>query len=124
MPEIKDFPFRKTERQSEKIKRMLMNTKFSYLYRDACNYKIFYDVVVSGVLLVNDILPFLRDSILFVPSKVGMVDLQPEDWTVDDHPWHEVENLQGTSEEPTTGLTADQLREQFKIAHVNDWYGY
>ncbi|HPS02723.1 MAG TPA: hypothetical protein PLA90_14390, partial [Candidatus Sumerlaeota bacterium] len=65
-----------------------MNTRFGYLYRDACNYKEYHEVVVSGILREEDIQPFLRDKTYFVPSEVGLTDLQPAVFTVDDHIWH------------------------------------
>jgi len=47
--------------------------------------------------------------------------LQPEEWTVDDHIWHEIEHLQMTLEAPGIRLKAEQLLIKFELAHKNGW---
>lgn len=101
-----------------------MNTRISYLYRDACNYKNFNETIIEGNLFIEHLMPFLKDELLFIPSKVGMLDLQPNEWTEDDHIWHEIEKLEATTEDPTMNITAEKLIEQFKIAHLNEWYEF
>jgi hypothetical protein len=54
--------------------------KFGYLYRDADNYKMFNDVVLRGRLSPAEIIKILNgafDGNPFIPSDVGMRDLQP-----------------------------------------------
>ncbi|MCK5805920.1 MAG: hypothetical protein KAI66_24025 [Lentisphaeria bacterium] len=99
-----------------------MNTRVSYLYRDACNYKNFDDVIGEGILSIEQLVPFMKDKTFFIPSKVGLLDLQSDVWTEDDHIWHEIQHLQVTSEMPTIDVTAEQLKENFKRAHINEWY--
>lgn len=98
-----------------------MNTQFCYLYRDACNYKSFNEIVISGTLDPEQITPCLKDKTFFIPSEVGLDDLQSEEWTVDDHVWHEIENIYATMENPTTNINATQLLEKFRIADENGW---
>ena len=98
-----------------------MNTRFSYLYRDGCNYKKFNEIVVEGVLAEEQLIHFLREETFFIPSQVGLLDLQPEEWTVDDHIWHEIEHLQMTLETPGIRLKAEQLLIKFELAHENGW---
>lgn len=98
-----------------------MNTKFVYLYRDACNYKTFEEVVIQGPLRLEDIKPFLRDGQFFIPSEVGLHDLQDEVFTTDDHIWHEINEIRNTEEQPTIELDASILINNFKKAFYNDW---
>ena len=98
-----------------------MNTKFSYLYRDAGNYKFFKDVVLDGVLSLDQLNPSLWESEYFIPSEVGLPDLQPEPLTVDDHIWHEIDAIEYTDDEPTTDISATSLVERFKISKKNSW---
>lgn len=101
-----------------------MNTRFEYLYRDAANYKQFGDVIIAGVLDAEELYQLLQEELLFIPSKVGLPDLQPKEWSIDDHIWHEVENITETTEQATIKMTADQLLECFRVAHKNKWYEF
>lgn len=52
-----------------------MNTCISYLYRDACNYKIHNEVIINGVLTsaqIDSIMDCLLDGEYFIPSQVGL----------------------------------------------------
>ncbi len=47
-------------------RRLNMNTKIEYFYRDACNYKAFHYEIVDGNIEYSDIEPFLKEkSFLF-----------------------------------------------------------
>ena len=98
-----------------------MNTYFSYLYRDASNYKEYNEVILFGSLRLDQLLPFLKDKTFFIPSEIGLVDLQGCDWSSDDHIWHEIENIESTLSLPTVNLKAEKLLEKFKIAFENGW---
>ena len=99
-----------------------MNTRINYLYRDASNYKQFGEVVVEGPMERNQLGPLLKDQEFFIPSRVGMADLQPDMRTEDDHIWHEIESLAQTSESPSLDITAEQLLQRFKYMSKNRWY--
>ncbi len=101
-----------------------MNTRFGYMYRDACNYKTFNEIVVAGVLAEKDIEPYLRDKTYFIPSEIKLIDLQEEVFTVNDHIWHEIEFLSSTTDDPTTDITAEELINNFRVAHQSDWNEY
>jgi len=98
-----------------------MNTHLEYLYRDAGNYKRFNDVVVAGVVKKGDIERYLYEHQFFIPSEVGLPDLQPEVLTLDDHIWHEIVGLEETADEPTVEMGAVQLIKGFKKAYAADW---
>jgi len=101
-----------------------MNTLFSYLYRDSCNYKKFYDVVFSGNLTIDQIEPYFKDGQFFIPSEVGLLDLQPYPFTFNDHIWHEVISLTPTHDLPTINLTGKKITQKFMSAHARDWNEY
>jgi hypothetical protein len=72
-----------------------VNTLFTYWYRDASNYKANRTVVFAGEYTAADLeliaSKLAEDGVCFIPSQVGLVDLQhalgaPSD---DDHVWHE-----------------------------------
>ena len=98
-----------------------MNTRINYLYRDASNYKQFGEVVVEGPMERSQLGPLLKDQEFFIPSKVGMADLQPDMRTEDDHIWHEIEGLTRTSERPSLDITAEQLLQRFKDMSKSRW---
>jgi hypothetical protein len=101
-----------------------MNTRFSYLYRDACNYKKFNDVVLSGIIKENQIEPFLKDKLFFVPSEVGLPDLQDDVFSVDDHIWHEFEKIELTEEPANIELKASLLIRKFQKSFRDNWDEY
>ena len=103
---------------------MSKNTKIAYLYRDASNYKTYNEIIINGCLDQRDISQFLKDSAYFIPSEVGLKDLQPCKFSVDDHIWHEIEFMEATDEESTLNISTDILYEKFKKAHEKEWNEY
>lgn len=107
-----------------------MNTKISYLYIDADNYKVWNEVVIKGVLTVvhkQVIQKCLLDGEYFIPRAVGL----PEKTFVDlgyrydaqaDHPFFElsVDNISTTCELPTVSISARCLTRSF-IRMRNKW---
>jgi hypothetical protein len=106
-----------------------MNSKFSYLYRDASNYKQFGDVVFPGGYTEQDkdlLLGNLHDGDFFIPGDVGLPSLQSKfgSVSIDDHPWHEI-NFIGeterspfelTREDPNDVRSVHQFAEEFAKA--------
>lgn len=81
------------------------NTKISYLYRDADNYKQSGEAIFAGVMApshLEAILDHLDEDGGFVPAQVGMADLQPmmaSGWNDDtDHPFHEIAAIELTEQ--------------------------
>jgi hypothetical protein len=90
------------------------------MYRDADNYKQHESVVLYGVLCESDIQKIfssLDDEDGFVPSAVGLDDLQERNingWQKDvDHPFHELLTIKSTHREPTTTMTALDFLKRF-----------
>lgn len=98
-----------------------MNTRFTYMYRDVGNYKYYRTVVLSDPLEVNDLRACLHEHDYFVPSIVGLIDLQPDPLTVDDHIWHEVFEICSTNEPPTIDTSSAGLVLKFRKAKNLDW---
>lgn len=104
------------------------NTRIQYLYRDAGNYKQYHEVIVAGELEWKDIAGCLDEGNLFIPSQIGLEDIQLM-WeekgfafpTEDDHVWCEIEEdgIDYTFLPPTVDVTAQQLVEQFQF--VQKW---
>ena len=98
-----------------------MNTSFEYLYRDAANYKVFETVVLCGSLRIDDLTPFLHEDAFFLPTLVGLFDLQSSVKTEFDHGWHEVVEVKPTDGEATMPVTAAELAVAFREAAEKHW---
>ncbi len=104
-----------------------MDTKITYLYRDASNYKQHGEVVVDGPIAFADLEPYLDDGTYFVPTDVGL-DHPGEKFgsrfpSEDDHPYCE---LDADDFHPTTEpaiMSAQDLIELFRQAHAAGWPG-
>lgn len=112
---------------------MKVNTELCYLYRDGCNNKLRETVVLEGRITAEqkrEIMRKLDEGRWFIPSQVGLEDLQPR-WakkgypfpTDDDHVWHELESIRqvpARDNPPTVALTAQELYEAFAAVAVWD----
>ncbi|MDR4506437.1 MAG: hypothetical protein MRK01_16825 [Candidatus Scalindua sp.] len=98
-----------------------MNTVFTYQYRDAANYKEFDTVIIRGLFSLKDIEKYLYEKVFFIPSEIGLKDLQPENLNQDDHIWHEILEISQTNEQPTVTITAEKILSNFKKASLEGW---
>ena len=101
-----------------------MNTKISYMYRDASNYKAHREIVVEGELSLSEIEGVLEDGENFIPYQVGVEELQEELTSFpseDDHVWHELVAVEATSNEPTEVISAEELKRNFILAGEKGW---
>lgn len=102
-----------------------MNTKITYLYRDAANYKETESVVVSGRMSLGDVLLYLDEGEYFAPADVGLPHPGPKlaSWPDedDDHCWCslDAESFEPTDEDAT--LTAAELLGRFRQAFAAGW---
>lgn len=97
------------------------------MYRDASNYKEHEEVVLLGSLTeaqIKDCFENVADGVEFIPSQVGLEDLQPRMTSypsADDHVWHAFLSVEPTDEELTESITmtAEELRKKFQAMKGN-----
>lgn len=104
------------------------NTVFSFLYRDASNYKTHNEYVLKGVLSKEEIDEIVScgDGDNFICEQVGLFHSFPGDGDVteDDHAWCEFyyeddHGFSRTDKEPTVTMTARELLDSFRKAKGN-----
>ncbi len=83
------------------------NSKLTYLYRDASNYKFFCSVVLKGLLSQDELVPYLHEGDYFLPARVGLKSLVPEQSNDDDHSWHEIISIEETKERDSFVLASN-----------------
>lgn len=100
------------------------NTRFSYLYRDASNYKKANAVVIRGAFLHSDeetILASLNEGEFFIPRQVGLPEERFDKLSEDDHCWFEYMEMGLTDAKPTIDLSVAQLVERFRAVGSSGW---
>lgn len=97
-----------------------MNTRVEYLYRDACNYKAWQEVIFAGEITEEDkqkIANSLEDETYFIPEQVHLPLYMPWPVTEDDHCFCELYPdlaFELTDKEPThEGRTIHDLAQDF-----------
>lgn len=108
------------------------NTKISYLYRDASNYKVWNEAVIPGRISYAQVRAILRNRIdeFFVPSMVGLpektfVDLGYDE-NEDDHPFFEIDGyardiFSYTNEAATVNISPTELAKRFEKIGPSGW---
>ena len=105
-----------------------MNTQIRYVYRDASNYKVENECVVSGTFTPEQIAQIMNCCDLgeyFIPSQVGLPEQRFDRYDAEeDHCWFELseDGFEETTRPATVGISAEQLVENFAAAkeHWND----
>lgn len=103
------------------------NTKISYLYRDADNYKVYNECVIEGTLSEEQkktILGCLDEGQYFIPGMVGMPAKQFDQWDESvDHPWFELDDcsFEETAAPATVELKAGDLVDAFVRCAAAGW---
>lgn len=105
-----------------------MNTQIRYLYRDASNYKVENECVVTGTFTQEQIAQIMDCCDLgeyFIPSQVGLPERRFDRYDPEeDHCWFELaeDGFEETAKPATVGISAQQLVENFSAAkeHWND----
>jgi hypothetical protein len=105
------------------------NTMITYRYRDGGGNSTHRSVVVGGEMSAEEKAELISclDSEGFIPSQVGLEDLQSDlrKYDVDDddfggldHVWHTlaIEEIEETSDKPTLPLSAKKLVQNFRSA--------
>lgn len=88
------------------MKKPARNTLFSYMYRDASNYKQHGEVVFRGTFTPAQekaLKAALEDGEFFNAKVVKVPEVFFETCGEDDHGWHEFVSLSRTNKKPTDG---------------------
>lgn len=101
------------------------NTLVPYLYRDANNYKVWNECVVSG-RITDEQIHAIRDALMdgenFIPSMVGMPENKFDDTTEDDVDTFELlYNRIEPTDRTDAVITVDELVENFRAAKSHGW---
>ena len=100
------------------------NTMFSYLYRDASNYKKANAIVSRGAFQNSDedtVKASLLDGENFIPRQIGLPEERFDKLSEDDHCWFEYMELCLTDAKPTIDLSIEQLVERFRAVGSSGW---
>lgn len=97
-----------------------MNTKVSYMYRDASNYKEGHSEIFTGEITPEQE-QLIRDNLYdgdgFIPQQVGLEALQIRMMSFpseDDHCWHELVEFTLTKQTSTRGKKISEFANRFK----------
>ncbi len=101
-----------------------MNTRISYLYRDASNYKVTNEVIIFGSISdyqINIIIGCLDSGEYFIPDQVGLPEERFGEFTEDDHCWFALQkdDFEATKEKPNVHMTVNELVRKFLEAKGN-----
>ena len=102
-----------------------MNTKVTYLYRDANNYKIWNECTIEGSITKEQqkqILNSLHEGNFFIPRKVGLPEGRFDKWDSADHIWFEMteDAFELTEAEPSVSISVFELVNSF-ISNKDKW---
>ena len=120
--------FNKTEKAKveEPVKKEPQNTLITYLYRDACNYKVHNEAVVKGLMTQEQeqrILNSLQDGEYFIPHLVGLPEERFATETEDDHPYFEYRSLSPTNAPASCDMDVEELVSAFE-KYASSWEMY
>ena len=107
----------------------MQNTKISYMYRDASNYKVHEEVILEGTMTEEQwqkIREHLYDGEFFIPDVLGMEGLQ---WKLgeydeeEDHCYHELTGYEPTDKRScgTSVQTVEKFVETFLSMDQKKW---
>ena len=106
---------------------LTLNTKISYIYRDADNYKMQNECVIEGTLTEDQkqqILDCRFDGEWFIPKMVGLPEERFGEWDDQaDHPYFELyeHSFEETSLSPTVRVKGEDLVTAFKRCYQAGW---
>ena len=101
-----------------------MNIKFTYLYRDASNYKQHNEVVFANPneLIIQKIQSSITENLIdrnwFVAKDWNVPDLHFKEYDWDnemDHNWHEFASVEETNEPVTLKISIENLIDLLSI---------
>lgn len=110
--------------QEEKpVKKELQNTLITYLYRDACNYKVHNTAILKGLMTPEQeqrIWNSLQDGEYFIPHLVGLPEERFAHETEDDYPYFEFQSTTHTNVPVSCDMSIEEMVKSFEL-HAKDW---
>lgn len=103
----------------------MQNIKFSYLYRDAGNYKQFGHVIFSNPnnididYIGHNLKANLIDEEYFFADTLNIPPLFFYQTNADDHLWHEFQNIEVTIEKADMKITIEDFLHLLKARQLN-----
>ncbi len=97
-----------------------MNTRIEYRYKSAAGYVDNKSIIIDGELQIAQLIPYLKDGSLFIPTQVNLPALNGKDLEVDG-PYHKLLSLDLTEDQPDIDITAVELLQKFKVACEEGW---
>ena len=102
----------------------MKNTRISYLYRDASNYKQHNEVVIPGTFSqkqIEVIISCLDEKEYFIPRQIGFPERRFGSITEDDHCWFELcaDGFEATDAGVTIYMMPDEVVKKFLEAKGN-----
>lgn len=103
----------------------MKNTRISYLYRDACNYKQHNEVIVPGTFSkeqIDEIIGCLDSGEYFIPKQIGFPEKRFDEITEDDHCWFELnrECFEKTDLDPDIEMLPEEIVARF-VESAGKW---
>ena len=77
---------------------------------------------MNGEVTLNELNQFLYEGTFFVPSIIGLPDLQPTPFTPFDHIWHEIEEVSSTADAASIEIDARELLNRFEKSASAGWF--
>ena len=101
-----------------------MNIEFSYLYRDASNYKQYHQVVFANPnnISLEKIQTVINNKLIdgnwFVSKNWNLPDMHFKEYSWDneaDHEWHELDCIEETTEHATIEVSIEDFIEAITV---------
>ncbi len=96
-------------------------TEIEYQYRDASNYKFLGSFLVKGKITWPDVKNYLFDDEFFIPYRLGLPGLQPQQRNKDDHELHSFEDFK-TYSGKEYDVSRSKLLRKLAFANENGWF--
>ena len=108
----------------DKLHREFANTRITYQYRDASNYKTQNEVIVKGQITMDqakEILDCCESGEFFIPEQIGWDITRGKEVTEDDHCFCELGNgsFEPTDKNATLDISVDDVVKLFHNAKDN-----
>ena len=99
----------------------MLNTKVTYMYRDASNYKFWGTFILLGQFDLSDVESHLFDGEFSIPHEVGLEHLLNIPMNQDDHYLHTIQEVE-RCEDINVVCSSSEMIERFREASEKGWF--